>query len=31
MYETSRGMGLIPVTKIKNDGNLTYEIGKPNK
>ena len=22
--ETSRGMGLMPITKVKSDGNLTY-------
>ena len=26
VYETSRGMGLMPVTKINNDGNPTYVI-----
>ena len=31
VYETSRGMRLMHVTKIYNDGNPTYEIGKPNK
>ena len=31
VYKTSRGMRLMLVTKINNDGNPTYEIGKPNK
>ena len=31
VYETSRGMELMPITKINDDGNPTYLIGKPNK
>ena len=31
MVNTSRGMGLMPRTKDKSDGNLTYVIGDPMK
>ena len=31
VVNTSRGMGLMPRTKDKSDGNLTYVIGDPMK
>ena len=31
IYKTTRGVRLMPVTKINNDGNPIYEIGKPKK
>ena len=30
-YKTLSEMGLIPITKINNDGNPTYVIGEPKK
>ena len=29
--QTSRGMGFLPITKVKSDGNLTYYNGDPLK
>ena len=31
VVDTSRGIGLMPRTKDKSDGNLTYVIGDPIK